>query len=410
MKVSNTATPAGASSEAAALTVLAEDGHKVFLSFSEGGLSVTNLGNLAGNGVFAVRDGFPAASAKVPAGAFAPTDNSSALDFGGIAAGQGGRAVDLTNRIDNTLGPMTAFTVSGWLNCSDLTEGWGGNRIAFALASPGGPGFDLVQLANGALRLGVNQWPDAGAGGPLSSEGKVTADPATGAANWVFFAVTYDSTLEFGKRHPIATSAARTRRPKPISPRITCRAPSSRAGPSPSATSATWPEPATRRVPGGGSRCFRGLIDEVNVFNKVLTLAEIQATQKAPAYKPAVVDPVVIPAAEPASQTVFAGTGVTFRLNATGTPPLSYQWWKRHAGTDSAITGATGSSHTLATTSTGDSGDEIRPVVENAKNSVTSRKAVLTVLTEDNHKVSLSFSEAGGATTANLGNIGGQPR
>jgi len=42
----------------------------------------------------------------------------------------------------------------------------------------------------------------------------------------------------------------------------------------------------TETGPGGGSRCFRGLIDELNVFNKVLTLAEIQSIQKAPAGKP----------------------------------------------------------------------------------------------------------------------------
>jgi hypothetical protein len=34
--------------------------------------------------------------------------------------------------------------------------------------------------------------------------------------------------------------------------------------------------------PAGGSRCFRGLIDEINVFNKALTLEEIQQIQKAP--------------------------------------------------------------------------------------------------------------------------------
>ncbi len=198
VKVGNASTPAGVWSEPAALTVLPENGHKVFVSFSEGGSTVTNLGNLAGYGVFAVTGGYPVGSANVPTGPFAPTDNIGSLDFGGIAAGQGGRAVDLTNRIDNTVGPMTAFTITGWLNCSDLTEGWGGNRIAFALASPGGAGFDLVQTANGALRLGVNQWPDAGAGGPFSSDGRITADPALGAANWVFFAVTYESAAPFG--------------------------------------------------------------------------------------------------------------------------------------------------------------------------------------------------------------------
>ena len=75
--------------------------------------------------------------------------------------------MDLAASGDGTLGALNAFTICGWLNARDLTEGWGGNRIAFALASPDGPGFDLVQVGNGALRIGINQWPDgANGGGP----------------------------------------------------------------------------------------------------------------------------------------------------------------------------------------------------------------------------------------------------
>jgi hypothetical protein len=405
VRVGNASTPAGVWSDPATLTVLPENGHKVFLSFSEGGSAVTNLGNLAGNGVLAVTDGYPATSAKVPAGPFAPTDNLSALDFGGIAAGQGGRAVDLTNRIDNTVGPMTAFSVTGWLNCRDLTEGWGGNRIAFALATPGGAGFDLVQVTSGALRLGVNQWPDAGAGGPLSSEGKVTADPATGAANWVFFAVTYDSAQPFGNVTYYFGSPVQEAQADLTSDYL--QGAIQQTGP---LTMGNFSSVAGARVetgPGGGSRCFRGLIDEINVFNKVLTLPEIQATQKAPAYKPAVVEPVVIPTDEPANRTVFVGNLATFRVNASGTPPLGFQWWKRQAGADSAIPGATNSSHSIANGTLAESGNEFWVVVTNSRNSVTSRRAILTVLADDGRKVSLSFTEGGGTTTANLGNIGG---
>ncbi|HYG34438.1 MAG TPA: hypothetical protein VEC99_06615, partial [Clostridia bacterium] len=39
------------------------------------------------------------------------------------------------------------------------------------------------------------------------------------------------------------------------------------------------------------SRCFRGLMDELNVYNKVLTLEEIQAVQKAPAGVPVAESP-----------------------------------------------------------------------------------------------------------------------
>ena len=116
-----------------------------------------------------------------------------------INTGQGGRAIDLVTTGDGTLGAFTAFTVCGWVNCRSLTERSGGNRIAFALASPDGTGFDLVQTGS-ALRIGINQWPDGGGGGgPLSSSGKITADGTAGLANWVFFAVSYDSSLASGQ-------------------------------------------------------------------------------------------------------------------------------------------------------------------------------------------------------------------
>jgi hypothetical protein len=405
VKVSNAATPNGILSDPATLSVLAEDGHKVALSFSEAGLAVTNLGNLSGKGIYAVKDGYPVVSAKVPAGSFAPKDNISSVDFGGITAGQGGRAIDLTNRIDNTLGPLTGFTVTGWLNCRDLTEGWGGNRIAFALAYPNGPGFDLVQLASGALRLGVNQWPDAGLGGPLSSEGKITVDAETGAANWVFFAVTYDGSQAFGN---VSYYFGGPDQEAQLD--VLADYGQGEIQQSGSLSIGNFGSVASARNetgPTGGSRCFRGLLDEINVYNKVLTLAEIQVVQKAPAYKPAVVEPPTIPALEPVNQTVFAGGSVTFHVDASGTPPLSYQWWKNHGATMSQVAGATNASYTVAGASLTDTGDEFWAVVSNQANSVASRKALLTVLAEDNHKVFMSFSEGQGTTTSNLGNIGG---
>ncbi len=406
VRISNTATPAGVWSDAAPLTVLAENGHKVFLSFSQGGTTVTNTGNLAGNGTFAVKDGYPVVAAAVPAGPFAPTSNLSCVDFGAIAAGQGGRAVDLTNRTDNTVGPLQAFTVTGWLNCRDLTEGWGGNRIVFALASPGGPGFDLVQTANGALRLGVNQWPDAGAGGPSSSEGRITADAQTSAANWVFFAVTYDGTQTAGNVTYYFGSANQAAEAD-----LTLDYPQGEILQSGPVTLGNFSAVAAARNetgPAGGSRVFRGLMDEINVFNRLLTPVEIQAVQKAPAYLPSVIEPVAILPDEPANQTVFTGNPATFRVSASGSPPLSYQWWKRQAGADSAIPGANGSSYTVAAPTTTDSGTEYWVVVTNPASTATSRRAVLTVHAEDYHKVFLSFSEGSGTASANLGNIGGE--
>ena len=79
-------------------------------------------------------------------------------------------------------------------------------------------------------------------------------------------------------------------------------------------------------------------------------------------------------AVQPVSQTVIAGNGVTFTVVATGTGPLAYQWRRN----DVPLTGATGSSLTLAKLAAGDAG-AYTVVVSNAAGSVTSVAAILTV-------------------------------
>ena len=99
----------------------------------EGALAA-NTGSLGGAASLMQPDDYPLFTNNVPAGIFAPGGNTAALDFGGILAGQGGRALDLTAASgDGSLGALSAFTVCGWLNARDLTEGWGGNRIAWTI-------------------------------------------------------------------------------------------------------------------------------------------------------------------------------------------------------------------------------------------------------------------------------------
>lgn len=401
--VSNSA-QANVASSGTTLTVLQDNGPRVSLSFSEGSGIVTNVGTVGGAGVFAVRDGYPIPSGKVPSGTFAPTDNLSSVDFGPIANGQGARAIDLTNSFGGNAGGMTAFTVAGWVNARDLNAGWGGNRLVFGLAEPGGPGFDVVQQQDGSVRIGVNQWPDAGAGGPISSTDKITADPDMGQANWVFFAVTYDSTLAennvnyyFGSPTANAsldvtgtyTQGAITR-PGQIS--------IGNFGPVAGARNELGPN--------GGSRVFRGLIDEVNVFGRALSLTEIQALQKAPAYKPVVLDPATI-SLQPLSQTNFVGQNVTFTAQATGSAPLSYQWWQRQQGTDAPLAGATSASFVVSAINNTQAGIEYWVVVSNTVRTVTSQRVTITALPDNNHKVAMSFTEGSGDATANAGNMQG---
>jgi pectate lyase len=76
----------------------------------------------------------------------------------------------------------------------------------------------------------------------------------------------------------------------------------------------------------------------------------------------------------PATQTVNVGTNVTLSVTATGTAPLSYQWFKNA----SPIGGATGSSLSLPNVQVGAAGS-YRVSVTNALGSVLSNPADLTV-------------------------------
>ena len=95
-----------------------------------------------------------------------------------------GRAESAEQKADD-LSALRSFTITGWLKPSDLAIGSGGNRILFCLQQSKA-GIDLVHLADGRMRLAVNQWPD-----------KVKNDSSPGRlvkGKWTQFAVTYDAT------------------------------------------------------------------------------------------------------------------------------------------------------------------------------------------------------------------------
>ena len=77
---------------------------------------------------------------------------------------------------------------------------------------------------------------------------------------------------------------------------------------------------------------------------------------------------------QPVSQTVNVGSSVTFSVTATGTEPLNYQWYKN----STAISGATSSSYTINSVTTGDAGSYY-VIVSNSIGSATSSVATLTV-------------------------------
>jgi hypothetical protein len=85
--------------------------------------------------------------------------------------------------------------------------------------------------------------------------------------------------------------------------------------------------------------------------------------------------PVPLAITQPASQTVMVGQTATFSVVASGTGPLTYQWYKNGV----AISGATSSAYTTPATATGDSGSTFTVTVSTSAGAVTSGPATLTV-------------------------------
>jgi len=118
-----------------------------------------------------------------------------------------------------------------------------------------------------------------------------------------------------------------------------------------------------------------GSLDEVSLFNRALSAAEIAAIYTAGASGKCKSAGGLAITTPPQSQTVAVGSNVLFSVVASGAAPLSYQWQVNGA----PIANATGSSYTLNNAQTTDSGN-YTAVVTNSTGSLTSAVAVLSVL------------------------------
>ena len=131
---------------------------------------------------------------------------------------------------------------------------------------------------------------------------------------------------------------------------------------------------------GGGSRTryFHGLIDEVSIYNRALSPAEVLAIHDAGAAGKCTPPPIVL--GEPQSAVTAAGGSLSFAVTVTGVPPLSYQWYfKGNALADSAnLTGSHAATLAIGPAMFNNAG-EYALVASNYFGSVTSTVARLTV-------------------------------
>jgi hypothetical protein len=117
----------------------------------------------------------------------------------------------------------------------------------------------------------------------------------------------------------------------------------------------------------GASGFFRGAIDEVALYSRVLSASEVFSN-----YVNITTIPQIV--RQPESLAVVVGDPASFEVQAAGSPPLSYQW--RFNGDD--LAGETNSVLSIAIAALSDAG-EYSVVVANDSASVTSAVATLTV-------------------------------
>src|SRR5207244_12877629 len=116
---------------------------------------------------------------------------------------------------------------------------------------------------------------------------------------------------------------------------------------------------------------FNGMIDEISLYSRALSQAEIQAILAAYRGKCPIGPGIRV---QPVNQTVNRGDTATFTVVATGTQPLSYRWYFN----GSAIAAAIGVSLALTNVQTANAGNYL-VVITNVAGAVTSSVASLTV-------------------------------
>ena len=147
---------------------------------------------------------------------------------------------------------------------------------------------------------------------------------------------------------------------------------------------------------------FKGLIDEIAIYNRALPDSEIQAVFYAGSAGKSCIPPEVV--VQPPNQRAKPGTNVTFTAGVRGTLPLAYQW----RFNNSNIGGATNSSLTLTNVQPNAAGNySLR--ITNSLGSTTSSNALLKIdvvfAFGNGQPLTNSQASFGGPVTVQLTNV-----
>ncbi len=143
---------------------------------------------------------------------------------------------------------------------------------------------------------------------------------------------------------------------------------------------------------GTGDAFFDGNVDDVAIYNTALTVDQIKLHYAVGLTNIAVPPVPARVLVDPVPASAFAGRTATFEVNAEGTTPVSYQWYKG----DAAIAGAT-SDILNYTCAYADNSATFKVVVTNLYGASTSAPAALTVMTD------LTLESGPASITRNVG-------
>lgn len=169
------------------------------------------------------------------------------------------------------LASLTKFTITGWLN--NMSNALDGSVILSWLYSGSG-GVELRYRSDGSLQMGINQSSTA-SGTPRSSSGKVTTSSTATAGNWVFFAVTFDSTL--GSQQVTYYFGAPG---SPATADLSLNYSSGAVGATVSNLTIGNFNTSLNSSREAGANVYRGQIDDIRIYNSVLTPTQIQGVQQ----------------------------------------------------------------------------------------------------------------------------------
>jgi 3',5'-cyclic AMP phosphodiesterase CpdA len=290
--------------------------------------------------------------------------NRAAVAGAIFGAGQVDRALSLNGANGASAAPSpelnvglgNGFTVEGWIKPTIIDER---NQVIFEWSDRG---------ANVGLHLSLSQRQPYG-GGPgslwanlLEVNGAAHWFPTAGglvASNvWSHVALTYDRASGAGAIYCNGVSVAQ-------------------ANFGNLAVDTRFELLFGRRMVGSETYyAFAGAMDEMSLYRRALSAAEIQAVHAIGAAGKCKSIEVQAPAihTQPMSLATFVSQSATFVVGATGVSPLHYQWF--HEGV--ALPGATGASLTLNSLQPSDAGD-YSVTVSNAAGFVISSNATLSV-------------------------------